>query len=135
MAINIFKKDEKGPSGIKETTGEDTSKKAKKAKTEATAKTAISIEAVKVLRGAHITEKSARLAEENKYVFKVAPHANKIEVAKAIESSYKVTVTGVNVVNIPEKSRRRGRGIAVKPGYRKAIVSIKEGQVIEVLPK
>ena len=139
MAINIFKKDEKGPSGVKETTAEDTSKKAKKAqpdtKAKDSAKSVISIESAKVLRGAHVTEKSARLAESNRFVFKVAPKANKIEIAKAIESIYKVKVTGVNIINIPAKNRRRGRGIAVKPGYRKAIVAIKEGQSIEILPK
>jgi len=139
MAINIFKKDEKGPSGVKETTAADTSKKVKKGQPEAAAKDStkplISIESARVLRGAHVTEKSARLAESNRFVFKVAPKANKIEIAKAIESLYKVKVTGVNIVNIPDKNRRRGRGIAVKPGYRKAIVAIKEGQSIEVLPK
>jgi large subunit ribosomal protein L23 len=137
MAINIFKKDEKD-AAEKKTEGVADSKKTKKtdvAASKGAAKIGINAAAAKVLRGAHITEKAAKLAESNKYVFKVALGANKTEIAKAIESSYKVTVTGVNIVNIPPKNRRRGKGIMVKPGYRKAIVSIKAGQTIEVLPK
>ena len=137
MAINIFKKDEKDQAVAKKGAGAVASKKTKKSETAATktAKVADPILTAKVLRGAHITEKAANLAQNNKYVFRVAGTANKIEIAKAIENTYSVDVIGVNVVNIPDKSRRRGRGVMVKPGYRKAIVSIKAGQSIEVLPK
>ncbi len=137
MAINIFKKDEGAAVTEKKTAASDT-KKTKKTPEEAqkgASKQGLTENAARVLRGAHVTEKAARLAQENKYVFKVAAHATKIEIAKAIEGSYKVKVTGVNIVNIPQKSHRRGRGIMVKAGYRKAIVSVKEGQSIEILPK
>lgn len=138
MAINIFKKDEKDAAAEKKTAVSD-SNKTKKTPQEAqksAPKHGITEDAARILRGAHVTEKAARLVQDgNKYVFKVAPHATKIEIAKAIEGSYKVKVTGVNIVNIPQKSHRRGRGIMVKAGYRKAIVSVKKGQTIEVLPK
>lgn len=87
------------------------------------------------LEHAHITEKASKLAEINQYVFRVSDKANKQEISRAIESYYGVDVVGVNVTNMPGKRHRRGRGFAVRPGYRKAIVSIKKGQSIEILPK
>lgn len=137
MAINIFKKDEKDVDRNKTEAVSDSkkNKKTQAAAEKSAGKASLTVAAAKILRGAHVTEKAARLAQDNKYVFKVVSYANKTEIAKAIEGTYKVKVTGVNIVNIPEKSRRRGRGVMVKPGYRKAIVSIKEGQTIEVLPK
>jgi len=110
MAINIFKKDEKAAAKNQAEAASD-SKKAKKALAPAeksTGRVGLTAAAARILRGAHITEKAARLADANKYVFKVAPGVNKTEIAKAVEGSYKVKVTGVNIVNIPEKSRRRG---------------------------
>jgi large subunit ribosomal protein L23 len=65
----------------------------------------------------------------------VAKNANKDQIARAVEDYYRVNVIGVNVINIPSKRRRTRKGFAVKPGYRKAIVKIKRGQSIEVLPK
>ena len=88
-----------------------------------------------VLEHAHITEKASNLAEINQYVFKVAVNANKQEISRAVESYYGVSVIGVNVVNVPGRRRRRARGIFMEPGYRKAIVTVKKGQSIEVLPK
>jgi len=88
-----------------------------------------------VLLRAHVTEKASNLAETNQYVFLVSKEANKKGITRAIESFYGVDVVGVNVVNVPGKRRRRGRGIAIEPGYRKAIVNIKKGQSIEVMPK
>ena len=84
----------------------------------------------------HITEKATLLAEkENQYVFKVAPDANKIEVKKAIEDLYGVKVEKVRIIKVPRKRRRRGRIEGWRKGYKKAIVKIKEGQKIEILPR
>ena len=80
----------------------------------------------------HITEKSAMLGGENKYIFLVGPRANKIEVKKAVEGRYGVSVRNVNILNMPGKERRRGRQIGWKPGFKKAIVKVKEGQKIEL---
>ncbi len=138
MAIgDIFKKD-----GKKEAI--------KKAATKPVKKTAAAVEtakaetkksakksgmAVRVLKHAQITEKASKLAEGNQYIFQVDKGANKKEIARAVENYYKVEVTGVNVVNIPAKRRRMGKGIAFRPGLRKAIVKIKTGQKIEILPR
>ena len=86
-----------------------------------------------ILREPHLTERATDLMKENKYVFKIASDANKIQVRKAIENLYGVSVTKVNVVNIPRKRIRYGRGFGFKTGYRKAIVTLKEGERIEVV--
>ena len=78
-----------------------------------------------------ITEATTRAAELNKYVFKVAKKASKQNIKKAIEAIYKVTVLSVNTVNIHKKRRIRGKYIGWKPGYKKAMVTLKEGDSIE----
>jgi large subunit ribosomal protein L23 len=88
-----------------------------------------------LLSNPHITEKATYLAEKNQYVFKVKQVANKSEVAKAIESVYGVDVLSVNIINIHPRKRRLGRTMGHVPGYKKAIIKIKEGQKIEVLPQ
>lgn len=84
-----------------------------------------------VVKGAHITEKSAG-NPEGTYVFKIAPSANKTEVRRAIEKRFDVKVEKVRVINLPGKERRRGRQIGWTSGVKKAIVTLKEGQSIEV---
>ena len=79
-----------------------------------------------------ITEKATYLSEQNKVVFKVALDASKDEIAEAVEELFKVTVTKVNTVVVKGKTKRwRGR-----PGRRndikKAIVTLAEGQSIDV---
>jgi len=88
-----------------------------------------------ILKAPHITEKATNLAEKNQYVFRVWQRANKNEVKKAIENLYKVKVMDVKIINVPAKRRRLGRISGWKKGFKKAIVRIKEGQKIEVLPK
>lgn len=84
----------------------------------------------------HVTEKAAILTEkENQYVFKVAPDANKIEIKKAIEGLFGVHVEKVRIINVPKKKRRRGLIEGYKKGYKKAIVKIKKGEKIEILPR
>ena len=89
-------------------------------------------EAWRILRHPQVTEKSTRLsAELNQYVFLVASAANKIEIEKAVQDLYGVKVNRVNVINIPKKERRVGKNIGFKPGYKKAIVTLAEGEKIE----
>ncbi len=91
-------------------------------------------EIYKILKEPHISEKSTVLAEENKYVFKVYPRANKIEVKKAIENLYGVKVKNINIVNVHRK-RRILRGIkGFKTGYKKAIATLGKGEKIEIMP-
>ena len=92
-------------------------------------------EAYKILKTPQVTEKATDLVKKNQYVFKVYSRANKNEVKKAIENVYGVDVISVRVINVPAKRRRLGRQRGWRKGYKKAIVKIKAGQKIEVLPR
>jgi len=89
----------------------------------------------RILKEPHITEKGTSLDKENKYIFKIYPEANKIEVKRAIESLYNVDVLGVRIIKVPPKSRRLGKSSGWRKGYKKAIIKIKKGQKIELLPR
>ncbi len=80
----------------------------------------------------HITEKSTDLNTVGKYVFVVKKSATKQEVKKSIQELYKVDVTGVNMVNTPGKTKRY-RGVkSDHSGVKKAIVTLKDGQKIDL---
>lgn len=80
-----------------------------------------------------VTEKATELATIGKYVFLVTPHASKPEIKKAVKAIYKVDVIAVNVVNRPPKTKRSASGAKGKVGdYRKAIVTLKAGQKIDI---
>lgn len=82
-----------------------------------------------------ITEKGTQLGQQGKYLFLVEKEANKPEIKKIVEKVYKVKVADVNVLNIKPKPRRLGRTLGVKPGYKKAIVTLKPGQKLDILPQ
>lgn len=92
-------------------------------------------EAYRILKSPHITEKATDLTKKNQYVFKVYPLINKIEIKKAIEDTYGVDVLDVKIIKVPKKRRRLGRITGWRKGYKKAIIKVKEGQKIEVLPR
>ncbi len=92
-------------------------------------------EAYKVLVKPHVTEKASYLASKNQYIFEVFPRSNKKQVKKAVEDVYGVDVADVHIINIHSKRMRLGRTEGWSAGYKKAIVRIKEGQKIEVLPR
>lgn len=78
-----------------------------------------------------ITEKGTRLKEQcNQYAFAVARDANKIEIRKAIETRFKVTVTKVRIMRVPGKQRRVRLHYGLTPERKKAIVTVKAGQSI-----
>jgi len=89
----------------------------------------------RILKSVHITEKATELAEKGQYIFKVFENANKQEIKKVVESIYHVDVISVNIINIHRKRKRLGKSIGWKQGYKKAIVKIKKGQEIEILPR
>lgn len=91
--------------------------------------------AYQILKQPHVTEKATSLTSKNQYVFKIWPRANKVEVKKAVEDVFGVDVVSVKIVNVTEKRRRLGRVEGFRSGYKKAIVRLKEGQKIEVLPR
>ena len=79
-----------------------------------------------------VTEKSVDLMQENKYCFKVAKDANKIEIKNAIEEIFKVTVVNVNTVNVHGKMKRMSRTQGMTASWKKAVVTLREGDSIEV---
>jgi large subunit ribosomal protein L23 len=85
-----------------------------------------------VVREPHISEKSSLLSANGKYVFVVSGNANKHEIKKSVEGIYGVDVLGVNLIKVPGKKRRLGRIEGFKKGFVKAIVTVKEGQKIEI---
>ena len=80
-----------------------------------------------------ISEKSYSLSPSGKYVFKVDPKANKISVRKAVEKLYGVNVVMVNIMNVRGKSRTFGRIAGKTSAWKKAIVTLKDGQNIAQL--
>jgi len=79
-----------------------------------------------------VTEKSTKLADQNKYTFEVDKNANKIEIKGAIEAIFNVKVTSVNVINEIAKAKRVGQHSGLKPAVSKAIVTLAEGFKIDV---
>ena len=80
-----------------------------------------------------ISEHSYDLMEDNKYTFEVHKDANKIEVAKAIEAIFDVKVTKVNTLNVKPKPKRMRYQEGKTRSWKKAIVTLKEGDTIEVV--
>ena len=85
-----------------------------------------------VLRRPLITEKSTTLQAQGKYVFEVAAEANKPQIKQAVEKAFKVEVTAVNVMTVAGKRRRLGRRQLPAHPWKKAIVTLKEGDKIEL---
>ena len=79
-----------------------------------------------------ISEKSYRLADDGKYTFVVAPHANRTQIRQAVETVFNVRVTSVNTLNRPGKRRRTRFGWGKRPDTKRAIVSLAEGDRIDV---
>jgi len=81
-----------------------------------------------------VSEKGTQLLKENKYIFKVPLGVNKIEIKKAVEELFKVKVKNVRTIHVRGKNRKwRGRNIGKISHWKKAIVRLKEGEVIEDL--
>ncbi|HRY82664.1 MAG TPA: 50S ribosomal protein L23 [Candidatus Moranbacteria bacterium] len=86
----------------------------------------------KILVEPWITEAATAAGELGKYIFKVEKYSTKIQIKKAVEDLYKVKVVSVRTINLPSKKRTRGRIVGRKPGLRKAIVTVKKGESIDV---
>jgi large subunit ribosomal protein L23 len=79
------------------------------------------------------TEKNTGLKErDNVYVFEVAPDANKRQVKSAVEQIFGVAVVGVNMARAPHKPKRLGRFAGRRSGFKKAFVTLKKGDQIQV---
>jgi len=79
-----------------------------------------------------LTEKGTAMGEDgNKVLFEVVRDANKIEIRKAVEKLFAVKVVDVRTMRLPKRWRRVGRNVGQRPGWKKAIVRLREGDKIE----
>ena len=85
-----------------------------------------------VLRRPVITEKSSLLQEGGRYVFEVASKANKVQIRQAVEKAFSVNVTTVNVMTVHGKRKRYGSRLTARPSWKKAVVTLKQGDRIEI---
>ena len=87
---------------------------------------------LEILKAPVITEKSQIAKSEGKYTFKVSPKATKTEIKEAIEKIFNVKVTAIRTINVKPKKRRVGRYTGLTTRYKKAIVTLAEGQTIDL---
>lgn len=87
---------------------------------------------VQIVKYPIITDKATRLLENNQYSFVVDRYSDKIEIKEAIENLFDVKVIKINTCRLPRKKKRVGRYIGWKPQYKKAIVTLLEGDVINL---
>lgn len=79
-----------------------------------------------------VTDKATRLLENNKYSFIVNPKSDKLSIKSAIEDLFGVTVLKINTSNLPKKKKRIGKYIGWKPQFKKAIVTLSQGDTINL---
>jgi large subunit ribosomal protein L23 len=84
-----------------------------------------------VLRRPIVTEKVQRQIGKNQYTFEVALNATKIQIKEAVERAFNVNVVNVNTSRLMGKRRRLGRHWGMTPAWKKAVVTIREGQEIQ----
>lgn len=80
-----------------------------------------------------VSEKSFTGSEKGVYTFKVPHAAAKPEIKRSVESAFKVNVVGIRTAQKPGTVKTRGKIKGLKPGYKKAIVTLKKGETIEEL--
>ena len=85
-----------------------------------------------VLLAPVVSEKSYSLIGDRKYTFKVHKNAHKTQVRQAVEELFDVHVVNVNIVKVQAKPKRRGLTKGIRPGWKKAIVQLREGDAIEI---
>ena len=85
-----------------------------------------------VLLAPVVSEKSYSLIGDRKYTFKVHPDAHKTQVRQAVEELFGVRVANVNILKVQPKPKRRALVMGTKPGWKKAIVQLREGETIEI---
>lgn len=82
-----------------------------------------------------VSEKATLLADQGKYVFEVAPSANKVQIGQAVEHAFaskKVQVADVHIIRVPGKMRRLGRHSGMTRSWKKAIVTLRAGQRLDL---
>jgi len=91
----------------------------------------VSLHPNEVLLAPVVSEKSYALIEQNKFSFKVHKDAHKTQVRQAVEQLFDVKVVRVNILKVQAKPKRRGLFKGERPGWKKAIVQLREGDTIE----
>ena len=79
-----------------------------------------------------VSEKSYAASTRGTYTFKVHPDAHKTQIRQAVEQLFEVHVERVNVIKVPAKPKRRGAFKGTRPGWKKAVVQLRAGDVIEI---
>jgi large subunit ribosomal protein L23 len=92
----------------------------------------VSLHPNEVLLAPVVSEKSYSLIADRKYSFRVHQDAHKTQVRQAVEELFEVTVERVNIVHVRSKPKRRGLHRGRRPGWKKAIVQLREGDTIEI---
>jgi large subunit ribosomal protein L23 len=92
----------------------------------------VSLHPNEVLLAPVVSEKSYSLIADRKYSFRVHPKAHKTQVRQAVEELFNVKVERVNVSQVKAKPKRRGLIRGTKPGWKKAVVQVREGDTIEI---
>ena len=85
----------------------------------------------KVLLAPHVSEKATIAADNGQFVFKVAKDATKLEIKRAVEAMFEVEVENVRTLNVKGKTKRVGAIAGRRKNWKKAYVSLKEGQDID----
>jgi large subunit ribosomal protein L23 len=85
-----------------------------------------------VLLAPVVSEKSYSLITDRKYTFKVHKNAHKTQIRQAVEELFEVHVENVNILKVQPKPKRRGVTKGTRPGWKKAIVQVREGETIEI---
>jgi large subunit ribosomal protein L23 len=92
----------------------------------------VSLHPNQVLLAPVVSEKSYSLITDRKYTFKVHEDAHKTQIRQAVEELFEVKVQSVNIVKVQQKPKRRNFTRGSKPGWKKAIVQLREGHEIEI---
>lgn len=90
---------------------------------------------VDLVRRPIITEKATLLLENNQYTFEVSPKATKSQIKAAIESLFEVKVIGISTINPPRKQRRVGKFMGYRPIYKRAVITLADGNAIALFPE
>jgi large subunit ribosomal protein L23 len=85
-----------------------------------------------VLLAPVVSEKSYSLITDRKYTFKVHADAHKTQIRQAVEQLFDVDVQNVAIIKVQAKPKRRGLSKGTRPGWKKAIVQVREGQTIDI---
>ena len=92
----------------------------------------MSLDPREILIAPVVSEKSYSLIEDNKYSFRVHSKAHKTQIRQAVEQLFDVHVERINLVKVQAKPKRRGLFKGTRPGWKKAIVQVREGETIEI---